>query len=166
MRATLSRLLHGRPDPSVQRGYACVLAQARRPEFYLDCCVPDTLDGRFDLLALHAFLVLHRLRGQGPAADSWCRRLLEAMVTALDRGLREDADDRALHVALENNLYGTVLEPPSHAIWQMATYMRTASDHLSRQPVADLTAGRVGFPDPRRIAGWRESSPGTTEPDR
>ena len=39
-----------------------VVDRARDPVFYTEWGVPDTLDGRFELLALHAFLVLNRLK--------------------------------------------------------------------------------------------------------
>ena len=40
--------------------YAAAVAAARDPWFYQALGVPDTLDGRFDLVALHAFLLIHR----------------------------------------------------------------------------------------------------------
>ena len=42
--------------------YREAAASARRRELYLDCGVPDTVDGRFDMVVLHAFLLLRRLR--------------------------------------------------------------------------------------------------------
>jgi cytochrome b pre-mRNA-processing protein 3 len=48
---------------SAARAYAGVVAQARRPEFFTGYGVPDTLDGRFELVCLHAFFFLHRLKG-------------------------------------------------------------------------------------------------------
>ena len=50
--------------------YAALAAQARRPIFYTDYGIPDTLDGRFDLLVLHAALLLRRLIGGPPAPPS------------------------------------------------------------------------------------------------
>ncbi len=41
--------------------YIVVVEQARRPEFYRHYGVPDTVDGRFDMIAIHAFLLLRRL---------------------------------------------------------------------------------------------------------
>lgn len=69
--------------------YNAVVAQARLPVFYRDLGVPDTLDGRFDLVALHAFLIMRRLKGAGPEAESLSRRLYEMMVDDFDRSLRE-----------------------------------------------------------------------------
>ncbi|MBI1206901.1 MAG: ubiquinol-cytochrome C chaperone [Azospirillum sp.] len=69
--------------------YARIVAQARQTGFYRDCGVPDSLDGRFDLLVLHVFLVMHRLKGGGAEAGAAAQHLLEHMVTDLDRSVRE-----------------------------------------------------------------------------
>src|SRR5579859_3524336 len=45
--------------------YAKAVEQARLPVFYAEREVPDTVDGRFDLLVLHVFLLLHRLGAEG-----------------------------------------------------------------------------------------------------
>jgi cytochrome b pre-mRNA-processing protein 3 len=42
--------------------YDAIVAQAREPAFYGADRVPDTLDGRFEMIVLHAFMVLHRLQ--------------------------------------------------------------------------------------------------------
>jgi cytochrome b pre-mRNA-processing protein 3 len=62
-----------RPDPARQTAeqlYAALVAQARCPEFYSALRVPDTLDGRFELVALHMFLALRRLKLDASAADT------------------------------------------------------------------------------------------------
>lgn len=69
--------------------YAAVVAQARQPGFYAALGVPDTLDGRFELIALHVVLVMRRLKGQGEAADRRARRLYEVMIDEFDTSLRE-----------------------------------------------------------------------------
>ncbi len=51
------------------------LAAARRPSFYLRCGVPDTLQGRFEMVALHLFPVLHRLM-HDPGDDPELARLI------------------------------------------------------------------------------------------
>jgi cytochrome b pre-mRNA-processing protein 3 len=52
--------------------------------------VPDSLDGRFETLALHVFLVAYRLKSASSAvAPSLSRALLETFVTDMDRSLRE-----------------------------------------------------------------------------
>jgi cytochrome b pre-mRNA-processing protein 3 len=46
---------------SIHALYGMIVAQARSPAFYADYGVPDTVEGRFDLIVLHLVLVLARL---------------------------------------------------------------------------------------------------------
>jgi hypothetical protein len=48
--------------------YGAIVAQSRRAAFYIGYGVPDTLDGRFDLIVLHMVLLLARLDCEGPSA--------------------------------------------------------------------------------------------------
>lgn len=67
---------------------ARVIEASRRPEFYGEGKVPDTLEGRFELLALNAGLVQRRLRaaeGLEPLAQAFTDQLF----SHLDAGLRE-----------------------------------------------------------------------------
>ena len=66
---------------------AQLVARARAPFFFRDLEVPDTIDGRFDLVALHAWLALSRLRE--PALQEVSQRLTDMMFSAFDEGLRE-----------------------------------------------------------------------------
>ncbi|MGB1548449.1 MAG: ubiquinol-cytochrome C chaperone family protein, partial [Alphaproteobacteria bacterium] len=67
--------------------YTQIVAQARRKEFYTAGGVPDTLDGRFEMLALHAFLVLYRLKRLD--ADELAQALFDMMFADMDENLRE-----------------------------------------------------------------------------
>lgn len=73
--------------------YLAVINQARLPAFYLEYGVPDTLDGRFDLIVLHAALVMRRLRaaGEGDAAEAKevAQALFDLMFADMDQNLRE-----------------------------------------------------------------------------
>jgi cytochrome b pre-mRNA-processing protein 3 len=69
--------------------FAAIVAQARSPDFYFGLGVPDTLDGRFDLVALHCFLTMRRLKGQGGAAAALSRRLYERMIDDFEKSLME-----------------------------------------------------------------------------
>ncbi|WP_448203469.1 ubiquinol-cytochrome C chaperone family protein [Azospirillum sp. sgz302134] len=66
-----------------------IVAQAREPAFYRHLGVPDTLDGRFDMVVLHVFLVMRRLKGQGAAAEQRSRLLYEAMIDNFEKSLME-----------------------------------------------------------------------------
>lgn len=69
--------------------FAQVVEQARRPEFYGAYGVPDTLDGRFDLLALNLFLVMRRLKRGGQEGRIVAQEMADLLVTSLDETLRE-----------------------------------------------------------------------------
>jgi cytochrome b pre-mRNA-processing protein 3 len=69
--------------------YERVVAQARQPGFYRDCGVPDTVDGRFELIALHAFLVLHRLKADPGDTEELGQALFDVMFQDMDQSLRE-----------------------------------------------------------------------------
>ncbi|MBL6431158.1 MAG: ubiquinol-cytochrome C chaperone [Alphaproteobacteria bacterium] len=55
-------LFRRRTPPQVIATYTAIVAQARQPHFYASLDVPDTFDGRFELVILHAILVLERLQ--------------------------------------------------------------------------------------------------------
>jgi len=70
--------------------YGSVVAQARDRRFFSALGVPDTLDGRFETLALHVFLLLHRLKLESwEGAAGLARAVIEAFVADMDRTLRE-----------------------------------------------------------------------------
>ena len=69
--------------------YAKAVAQARLPIFYAEREVPDTVDGRFDLLVLHVFLLMHRLGAEGRETRQVNQALFDLMFADMDRSLRE-----------------------------------------------------------------------------
>ena len=74
--------------------YGMIVAQARSAAFYADYGVPDTVQGRFDLIVLHLVLLLRRLaRNDGPARGLAGRnlgqRLFDTFCRDLDGNLRE-----------------------------------------------------------------------------
>lgn len=90
------RFLFRRPSrqDAVEAAYRTIVAQARLPVFYAECGVPDTVDGRFELIALHAFLVLNRLKaahdgGEGGVVRDFGQRLFDFMFADMDQALRE-----------------------------------------------------------------------------
>ena len=152
-------------------------AQARVPVLYTDFGVPDTIDGRFEMLCLHAYGVFHRLKGQGADTDALSQAVYDAMFQELDAALRElgvadlgvgrrikimtealngriqaydqgfAADEEALREAVRRNVYGTVSATDAQ-VRAMATYLRAIKDALAATPIADLEAGRVSLPQP------------------
>ena len=86
----LDRLFRRRREAhAVAEFFVKIVAQAREPAFYRDLGVPDTLDGRFDMVVLHVFLVMRRLKGQGAAATERSRLLYETMIDNFEKSLLE-----------------------------------------------------------------------------
>ena len=68
--------------------YGMIVAQARQPAFYAGLHVPDTVDGRFDMVLLHLWMVLRMLR-QDPAGEEPAQHLFDRFCTDMDDNLRE-----------------------------------------------------------------------------
>jgi len=68
--------------------YARTAEQAREPALFESCGIPDTLDGRFDALALHAALMIDRLRRE-PDGERLAQSFFDSMFRHLDLTLRE-----------------------------------------------------------------------------
>jgi cytochrome b pre-mRNA-processing protein 3 len=85
------------PPHSIRDLYGAIVAQARTPAFYSAYGVPDTVQGRFDLIVLHLVLVLARIgpqaNAQGASAEGAARaigqKLFDAFCRDLDDNLRE-----------------------------------------------------------------------------
>ena len=69
------------------RLYAAVTTRAREPVFFAELGVPDTIDGRFDLVVLHAWLLLDRLRALGMTEVS--QSLVDALFAGFEDSLRD-----------------------------------------------------------------------------
>jgi cytochrome b pre-mRNA-processing protein 3 len=171
----LDRFFKSSPQrAAARRLYEAVVAQSREPRFYTLSGVPDTATGRFDLIALHGFLVMHRLKGADDGADL-ARAFSETLVEDIDRNLREmgtgdlsvgrkvkqltqgfygrmeayeeglAAGDPVLQSALQRNLFGG---EAAAGVSEMAVYLRREARHLADQPMESLAAGIVSFGSP------------------
>lgn len=69
--------------------YRTLVDQARSPLFFADWGVPDSRDGRLEMVGLHVILVMRRLRQEGRTGQELARELLELMLADLDQHLRE-----------------------------------------------------------------------------
>jgi cytochrome b pre-mRNA-processing protein 3 len=162
---------------AAEQAYGLVVEQSRWPEFFTALGVPDTLDGRFDLICLHAFLYLQRLKGEKEPASPLSQRFFDTMFADFDRSLREigvgdlsvgrqinrmaeafygrvrayeeglAGDDEALAAALARNLYGTA-KATAEQLARVTSYMRREVASLAAQPPASLLAGTVAFGAP------------------
>jgi cytochrome b pre-mRNA-processing protein 3 len=79
----------GKSAPVARQLYDGLVARAREPVFYASFAVPDTIDGRFDLLALHAFALLDALKGSGPEGARLGTALASLIFAGFDDALRE-----------------------------------------------------------------------------
>jgi cytochrome b pre-mRNA-processing protein 3 len=170
--ATLFR--RNRYRPQAYAAYTSIVEQARAPDFFLRLDVPDTLDGRYEMIALHMFLVLSRLKAEHEATAEYAQALFDAMFADLDRGLREmgatdmgvgkrvkemargfygrisayekglESDDQTLGEALKRNLYGTV-QPRAEAVSALARYIRSQAKNLAGQPTAAFLDNHIKF---------------------
>ena len=73
----------------VYRLFGAVAVAARRPALYTALAVPDTFEGRFECLTLHAALVVLRLRAAPTPGPDVAQHLVDTMFRHLDRTLRE-----------------------------------------------------------------------------
>jgi cytochrome b pre-mRNA-processing protein 3 len=79
-----------RPEPGpAHRLYVALVGQARLALFYRALGVPDTPEGRFELVALHAALLTRRLAAAGEAGRATAQSLFDLMFADLDGNLRE-----------------------------------------------------------------------------
>jgi cytochrome b pre-mRNA-processing protein 3 len=154
--------------------YGMIVAQARTPCFYQDYAVPDTINGRFDLLVLHLVLVIERLN-RDPALKDLAQGLFDRFCADMDDNLREigiadlkvpkemrkmgeafygraqayraalaASDDAALVEALVRNIYGGM----APAAARLAAYARQSLKDLEAQEASTFEAGKVRLPDP------------------
>lgn len=81
------------PAPNIRDLYGAIVAQARKPAFYTGYGVPDTVEGRFDLIVLHLVLMLAHIGasgGQGRDAERAIgQKLFDEFCRDLDDNLRE-----------------------------------------------------------------------------
>jgi cytochrome b pre-mRNA-processing protein 3 len=66
-----------------------VTAASRAPALFLEAGVPDTFEGRFECLTLHAFMVMRRLRELPDPAGEVAQEFVDHIFAHLDQGLRQ-----------------------------------------------------------------------------
>ena len=110
--------------------YAKCAKAARETGFYTALAVPDTVEGRFELYALHVLLVVRRLRGEGEAAAAVSQALFDALLMGLDDGLRE--------MGVGDLSVGKKMRKLGEAIYGRARNLDAALDALPEQ--TELTA--------------------------
>jgi cytochrome b pre-mRNA-processing protein 3 len=81
------------PDAEARRDvaeqlYRDLVNQARMPVFYREFGVPDTPEGRFEMIGLHVALVVRRLRAAGTPGKALAQELFDLMFADMDESLR------------------------------------------------------------------------------
>jgi cytochrome b pre-mRNA-processing protein 3 len=161
--------------PNAAKLYGVIVAQARLPVFYQDLAVPDTLEGRFFVLSLHLFAVLHRLKAEGGDALTLAQELADRFGEDLELVLREiGVGDLAIPKkmrGLANSSAGLLRAyeealatgevaiaaafakacpgqdaAPEAATRALASYLTRVVRALEAQSLAALAAGEVRFP--------------------
>jgi len=157
-----------------REAYLAVVAQARQPDLYSSFGVPDSVEGRFEMIALHAILLVHRIKGRGEASDKFGREFMSYLFADMDRNLREmgtgdmrvgkkikemaeafygrarayqaalEAGTPDLEEALARNVFAEV-EDHHSGVRGLADSVRRQVAALENQDLADLLAGKVRF---------------------
>ncbi|WP_439272628.1 ubiquinol-cytochrome C chaperone family protein [Pseudochrobactrum sp. HB0163] len=69
--------------------YEKIVAAARQKLLYASFFVPDTPIGRYEMLSLHVFLLMHRLKSEKPALKQLAQDIAEEFFKDVDHSLRE-----------------------------------------------------------------------------
>ncbi len=169
----LKRLFQApRLQTEARRLSRAIAERARQPILYTLYGVPDTIDGRFEMLSLHAYAVFHGLKGKGADAEALSQAIYDAMFADLDGSLRElgvadlgvgrriktmtealngriqaydqgfATGDAELQQAIRRNVYGTATASDDQ-VRGMAAYLRLVRLVFVQASFEDLRAARV-----------------------
>ena len=169
-------------DGTIATLYGAIVAQARNPAFYRDHEVPDTANGRLEMIVLHTVLVLSRLEAEGAPARPRGQALFDYFCSDMDANLREMGvgdmavprkmkaiaeafygRKRAYEAALaapEPDQLAAALTRNIHAgtdadaarVERLAVYVREAARTLAAIDGMALQRGEIAFADPQAFA--------------
>ena len=137
---------------TIEAIYGMIVTQAREPLFYRDFGVPDTVNGRFDLLVLHWWMVLRRLKPmEGGAALA--QTLFDRFCDDMDANLREMG-------------VGDLTVPKRMRAFGEAFYGRAAAYDIAlaagSEPLAQAVCKNIlngeGIENARRLAVYAEAA--------
>jgi cytochrome b pre-mRNA-processing protein 3 len=165
-------------DETIDRLYGAIVAHARQPVFYRSVGVPDTIEGRFELLVLHVHLLFRRLAGADESGRSAGQAVFDRFIVDMDDSLRElgvgdltvpkrmrsmgeafygraSVYDAAIAEGGDDALAGALLRNvyandagAEQHASRLAGYVRDAISALTAQDAAKIAAGDVKFPLP------------------
>jgi len=153
--------------------YGAAVAAARDPYLYHDLGVPDTLDGRFDAIGLHVYLLIRRLNAESQSGPALAQAVFDAMFLDMDINLREMGvgdmsvgkrnramweafhgrgaaysaawdDPPALEMAFARNFWRGADPPPGSAM-ALVRLARAQAAGLAEQRLDAMLRGEVGF---------------------
>jgi cytochrome b pre-mRNA-processing protein 3 len=153
--------------------YGAAVAAARDPYLYATLGVPDTLDGRFDAIGLHVYLLIRRFSTEAEPGPALSQAVFDAMFLDMDTNLREMGvgdmsvgkrnramweafhgrsaayaaawdDLAALESALARNLWRGA-EPPAGSAAAVVRIARAQERQLAEQRLDAMLRGEVGF---------------------
>ncbi len=171
LKSILSRTQKLNPVRTV---YEAIVAQARRPELYSELGVPDTLDGRFDMIILHNDAVMCHMQAGEQEDKLFAQALIDELFRDMDRSLREMGvgdmgvgkrvkkmatvyygrasaygnaritGDGALATALVRNVFEGD-ETATHAAQRLANYAGLLHDAVGLMDRAHIRAGKLNL---------------------
>lgn len=174
---TFFRRKTGPEQVAAEKIYTALQIQSRQPVFYLDFAVPDTVDGRFDMVLLHSFIVMRRLSTGDKTARKLSQAVYDVMFVDMDRAVREMGigdlsvnrhirrmmkafngrvaayeaglqDEAVMVEALRRNLYGTVQTGLSAEILSgMADYLKAGVAAVDAMLMEQLVKGHIIWGD-------------------
>jgi cytochrome b pre-mRNA-processing protein 3 len=144
--------------------YMALVGWARQPWFYTEAAVPDSLDGRFDMMALMISLALLRLERDGEAHRAFGQALLETFITDMDETMREaGAGDLGVGKHVKRmaeafvGRYGAYRAAEASGNWTQALernlYRGAAVPPAMVRKVADVQARLAALDDEAVLAG-------------
>ncbi|MBL4619009.1 MAG: hypothetical protein JKX88_02780 [Marinicaulis sp.] len=168
-----------RKDAALEAGealYAAAVEQARSAPLYADFGVPDTVEGRFEMIVIHVYLILRCLREDTPRAKKTGQKLFDAMFQNMDDSLRElgvgDLSVGRKIRTMAENFYGRIKayeetltskaaeqdlakslgrnvygDEDAKGSSDLAKYVTKTAAFIEAQPAARIAGGIVQFPE-------------------
>lgn len=163
-----------RNNSTIAALYGAIVAQARQPAFYAELGVPDTMEGRFDMIVLHLALLVRRVRREDAGMRALSQGVFDQFCTDMDHNLREmgvgemvvprrmrgfgeafygraSAYDKALDendaVALRDALARNLRSQEAH-LGSLTDYVHAAVARLDEISADAIARGEISFPPP------------------
>jgi cytochrome b pre-mRNA-processing protein 3 len=156
--------------------YRAIVAQARLQPLYRDWHVPDTVDGRFEMIVLHMVLLFRRLARDGDEGQAIAQQVFDIFLADMDQQLREmGVGDLGVPKRMKKmgqsfygrlSVYGAALaaedEPKlrealernlfpdgdAPSLQPLASYAMALAAGLAKQTTRAIAEGTITFPAP------------------